>query len=97
MPDPKAVFAAGTDTNRAMLQRLWPALYNALAGTAPGEQRTIWCVVGDPDHIRRRVPAAGRITRMGHPACADHVAKLADRPGGWPLPAEENHKDDHRS
>lgn len=94
MADPKAVFAGGTDARRQMIERCWPELYNALAGLnkdgKPDGSRAVWCVLGNAEHHAARVPAVARITRMGHPACAEHVAKLADRPGGWPLAAEEN-------
>lgn len=94
MGEASTVFANGSDSKRQTLERFWPELYNALAGLGrdgkPTGNRPVWCVLGGREHHEARVPAVARITRMGHPACAEHVAKLADRPGGWPLPAEEN-------
>ena len=96
MADAETVFAAGSDAKRQTLERLWPELYNALAGLGPdgkpATSRAVWCVVGSIEHHAARVPAVARLTRMGHPACAEHIAKMSDRPGGWPLPAEENRK-----
>jgi hypothetical protein len=73
------------------LKIFWPELYDALAGLGPGQQnRTITCVVGSCPMTDPRPLAVARLSRMGHPACRSHVAKLADRPGGWPLRASEN-------
>jgi hypothetical protein len=94
MADAREVFRNGSDARRQSLGRFWPELYNALAGLGsdgkPVETRSVWCVVGSVEHLKARVPAVGRLARMGHPACAEHIEQLADRPGGWPLPAEEN-------
>lgn len=79
------------DSKRDMIKRIWPELHDALNGIEDGKpNRTVFCAVGDPEHIKARHLAVGRITRMGHPGCSVCVARLADRPGGWPLPAAEN-------
>lgn len=79
------------DSKRNMIKTVWPELYDALNGIGEGKpNRTVYCAVGDPEHIKQRHLATARITRMGHPACSVCVERLADRPGGWPLPAAEN-------
>lgn len=81
------------DSKRDMIKRIWPELYDALNGLENGKpNRTVFCAVGDPEHIKGRHIATGRVTRMGHPACSSCLARLADRPGGWPLPAADNLK-----
>ena len=90
MADAEAVFARGTDVNRNTLKMIWPELYDALAGLGPGQNRVVLCAIGSCPNTKPRPVAVARLTRMGHPACRAHVAKLADRPGGWPLPAKEN-------
>jgi hypothetical protein len=92
----EAVFAAGTEAKQNMIKNLWPELYNALAGLTAGQNRTVYCALGSCPHTKPRPLAVGRITRMGHPGCRAHIAKLADRPGGWPLPAEENKREGER-
>jgi hypothetical protein len=93
VPDAYDAFAQGSASRKQMLERFWPELYNALARVGEaGSQRAMWCVLGDLAHVNQHHPAVGRITRMGHPACQAHIDRLADRRGGWPLPAVENER-----
>lgn len=89
--DAERIFAAGSESKKNTIKMIWPELYDALAGLGPGQQnRTVYCVLGSCPHTDPRPIAVARITKMGHPACRAHIAKLADKPGGWPLSAKEN-------
>lgn len=86
--DPFAIFREGT-SRQETLKVIWPELYECLAGIGKhAKPRNLFCVIGDCVDVttprRARVPAAGRLTPNGHPACEKHL-KLAEIPGGYPL------------
>jgi hypothetical protein len=88
--DPFAVFAADPGKHE-VLKMLWAELYNCLARLdEDAPPRVVLCVLGSCPATQPRPVAVGRIQRRGHPACRAHIAKLADRPGGWPLRVEES-------
>jgi hypothetical protein len=102
MPDVFQVFK-DSPGKHSTLKILWPALYEAFAGPdgpvgedgpPPRYYDRMLCPIGDCGHPgpnqnlpRRQVVA--RLERNGTPACAQHVAAHADRPGGWPLKIEK--------
>lgn len=91
MPSPEDIFRTGSEVKQSSIQMIWPELYDALAGLAAGQNTVVGCVIGDCPRTTPRPLAVARLTRMGHPACKAHVDRLADRPGGWPLPAADNY------
>jgi hypothetical protein len=93
MADAERVFASATDSKRNAIKMIWPELYDALAGVETGRtSRFVTCVIGECPRkpAGERPVAVARLTRHGHPACADHITRLADRSGGWPLPYKDN-------
>lgn len=95
MSSPQAVFLNAAESKRMTLQAVWPELYDALSGrNADGGLPNPGCVIGECAYIKPRtlVPAVGRLTYNGHPACEVHIARMADRPGGWPLVRQEGPK-----
>jgi hypothetical protein len=92
MADPYQVFRASPGKHRTLLA-LWPDLHAALMGvTEPEAERVFPCVIGECAGRKPPTRAAARLTRWGNPACAGHVIKHADRPGGWPLQSERGSK-----
>jgi hypothetical protein len=90
MADPFAVFRASPNKQKTLLA-LWPELHEALAGPAvPEAERVYPCVLGDCAGRKPPVRAVARLSRWGHAACAAHVARSADRSGGWPLDPKES-------
>ncbi len=92
MPDPYAVFRASPGRHDT-LKALWPDLYAVLAGPPKVQaERIIPCCVAPCAQLplRERPRAVARVHRWGPAACAAHVKKLADQPGGWPLEAKGN-------
>lgn len=102
MADAYEVFRASPGKHNT-LKVLWPALYTALAGEAgsagTGDKKPeryydrMVCPIGDcgwpgPNQNLPRRPVVARLEKNGMPACAEHVALHADRPGGWPLEIE---------
>lgn len=89
--DPFRIFAGASSAKQEILKNLWPELYEALAKLdQPEAERVITCVIGSCPYTNPRPRAVGRLTRNGHPACRAHIAKMADRVGGWPLKREED-------
>lgn len=87
--DPFAIFRAG-EGKHSTLKILWPELYACLAGSdKPEVVRPVHCVLVPCVDAKPRPLAVARLFRFGHPACAMHVSRSADRPGGWPLSREE--------
>lgn len=99
MTDPYRLFKASPGKHRT-LKALWPELYACLAGTGgksdPGEAgpppKQYHCCIGSCYGLPKgqRPLAVGRLSRWGAPACKACLAKLADKPGGWPLELEKN-------
>lgn len=96
--DPFAIFREG-GSRRETLKVIWPELYECLAGIgAFAKPRNLYCVIGECSKAakaRAGVPAAGRLTVNGHPACKHHLHALADIPGGWPLRRLDSDEAEH--
>jgi len=93
MPDPFVVFR-GNPSRQNTLKALWPELYEALVGPAvPEAEKVVNCVIMPCTQADPRPRAVARLDRWGHPACAQHVLQYADRPGGWPLDPQREHRE----
>lgn len=82
--DPFKVFREGSAQQRENIKMIWPDLYQALALPA-GSKPNVTCAVcsGGPEH--KRMPAVGRLTLNGTPACRDCINAISQRAGGYPL------------
>jgi hypothetical protein len=91
MTDPREVYRQGSEHQRSLLLKIWPAMHAAVAPSNDEAEpaRNVLCVIGSCPFTRPRPVAVGRLTRNGHPACRAHIAKLANRLGGWPLERQE--------
>jgi len=85
--DPFRIFREAGSARQENLKILWPELYSALALPAGSSKPNINCVVHSTRYPGEHevLPAVGRLTLNGQPACRRCIEALSDRVSGYPL------------